>query len=191
MKTKIVVRVLIAITITTLLVFFFYSKLIEKKAPIKVSKDPLEGSSYSSNMMKNVKYLSEDAKGNKYVIIAKEGEIDLDNSNLIYLTDVNAVIDSKDSEKITITSSYGKYNINNYDTIFSKNVLIIYLENRIKSEYADFSFNRNSMIISKNVIYTNANKTLRADVIEVDIKTKDTKIFMFEGDARVNITNKN
>tara|TARA_B100001093_G_C26582576_1_gene907970 strand:- start:229 stop:804 length:576 start_codon:yes stop_codon:yes gene_type:complete len=191
MKTKIVVRVLIIITIVTLLIFFFYSKLLEKKAPIKVNKDSSEESSYSSNMMKNVKYLSEDAKGNKYVIIAKEGEIDLDNSNLIYLTDVNAVIDSKDSEKITITSSYGKYNINNYDTIFSKNVLIVYLENRIKSEYADFSFNRNSMIISKDVIYTNTNKTLRADVVEVDVKTKDTKIFMHEGDARVNITNKN
>ena len=46
------------------------------------------------------------------------------------------------------------------------------------------------MIISKKVIYTNANKTLRADVVEIDIKTKDTKIFMHEGDARVNITNK-
>ena len=75
------------------------SKLIKKKAPTKVNKDPPKGNSYSSNMMKNVKYISEDAKGNKYIIVAKEGEIDLDNSSLIYLTDVNAVIDSKDSEK--------------------------------------------------------------------------------------------
>ena len=47
------------------------------------------------------------------------------------------------------------------------------------------------MIASKNVIYTNANKTLRSDVIEIDIKTKDTKIFMHEKDAKVNITNRN
>ena len=47
--------------------------------------------------MKNVKYLSEDAKGNK--LIAKQGEIDLNNSNLIYLTDVTATIDSNELKK--------------------------------------------------------------------------------------------
>ena len=47
------------------------------------------------------------------------------------------------------------------------------------------------LIASKNVIYTNANKTLRSDVIEIDIKTKDTKIFMHEKDAKVNIINRN
>ena len=189
MKVKIVVRFLI-VTIVIILILFFYSKLLSKKTS-DVKENISEQETYSSNMMKNVKYLSEDAKGNKYIIVAKQGEIDLNDSSLIYLTEVNAVIDSKESEKITITSDYGKYNINNYDTIFSKNVLIIYLEHKIKSEYADFSFERNSMIVSKNVIYTNANKTLRSDVIEIDIKTKDTKIFMHEKDAKVNITNRN
>ena len=36
------------------------------------------------------------------------------------------------------------------------------------------------MIISKNVIYSNLENTLNADVIEINIKTKDTKIFMHE-----------
>ena len=36
------------------------------------------------------------------------------------------------------------------------------------------------MIISKNVIYTNLENILKADVIEINIKTKDTKIFMYE-----------
>ena len=185
MKTNIVVSFSTLIIVIILFLIFY-----PKKVPIKVEKDVSE-ETYSSNIMKNVKYLSEDAKGNKYIIIAKQGEIDLNNSNLIYLTDVTATIDSNESEKVTITSNYGKYNINNYDTIFSKNVLIIYLEHKIKSEYADFSFERNSMIASKNVIYTNANKTLRSDVIEIDIKTKDTKIFMHEKNAKVNITNRN
>ena len=51
------------------------------------------------------------------------------------------------------------------------------------------NFERNSMIASKNVIYTNANKTLRSDVIEIDIKTKDTKIFMYNSNEQVNVTN--
>ena len=47
------------------------------------------------------------------------------------------------------------------------------------------------MIISKNVIYTNLENILKADVIEIDIKTKDTKIFMYESTKRVNIKSKN
>ena len=85
-----------------------------------------------------------------------------------------------------ITSNFGKYNIDTYDTIFSKNVIITYLDNKITSEYLDFSIDRNSMIISKNVIYNNMENILNSDVVEIDIKTKDTKIFMHNIDE-VNI----
>ena len=38
-----------------------------------------------------------------------------------------------------ITSNYGKYNTINYDTIFSKNVKIDYVDNIITGDYLDFS----------------------------------------------------
>ena len=91
------------------------------------------------------------------------------------------------SKNITITSDYGKYNINNYDTIFSKNLIIYYLDNKITAEYGDFSIIRNSMIVSKDVIYTNLENILKADVIEVNIETKDTVIYMHEENKKVNI----
>ena len=47
------------------------------------------------------------------------------------------------------------------------------------------------MIISKNVIYNNLENILKADVIEMNIKTKDTKIFMYEKNKKVNIKSKN
>ena len=47
------------------------------------------------------------------------------------------------------------------------------------------------MIVSRDVIYTNLDNILVADVINVDIKTKDTKIFMYEKGKKVNIKNKN
>ena len=47
------------------------------------------------------------------------------------------------------------------------------------------------MIISKNVIYTNGKNTLKTDVIEINIQTKDTKIFMYEDTKKVNIKKKN
>ena len=92
---------------------------------------------------------------------------------------------------IKIVSNFGKYNIENFDTIFSKNVMIDYLENKIKSEYLDFSLERNSMIISKQVIYTNIERELKADVIEINLETRDTKIYMLENQNKVKIINKN
>ena len=103
---------------------------------------------------------------------------------------MESLIILEDSEKITITSDYGKYDSSNFNTIFSKNVIIKYLDNKITGEYLDFSVNRNTMIISQNVIYTNLENILRADVMEMNIKTKDTKIFMYEKEKKVNIKSK-
>ena len=46
------------------------------------------------------------------------------------------------------------------------------------------------MIISRNVVYTNLENILKADVVEVNVKTKDTMIYMYENDKKVNVTNK-
>ena len=43
------------------------------------------------------------------------------------------------------------------------------------------------MIISKNVILKNDKSSLKTDVIEVDIRTKNVKIFMYEENRKVNI----
>ena len=93
----------------------------------------------------------------------------------------------QNSEIIKIFSDFGKYNINNYDTIFSRNVKINYLNNKILSEYLDFSIKRNSMIISKNVRYYNEKNILVSDVIEMNLETKDTTIFMHNNNEKVNI----
>jgi lipopolysaccharide export system protein LptA len=103
---------------------------------------------------------------------------------------VSALIKLKNSKNIKINSDFGKYNTLNNDTIFSKNVIVEYLENKIISEYLDFSIKRNSLIISRNVVYTNLENILKADVIEVDVKTKDTKIYMYENNKKVKVKNK-
>ena len=145
---------------------------------------------YSTNIIEDVYYSSKDAKGNEYIIRASKGEIDFKQSEIIYLTDVKALIKLTNSNNIEIISSYGKYNSNNFDTIFSKNVIINYLNNKITGEYLDFSMQRNSMIMSKDVIYTNLENILKADVIEININTKDTKIFMHKNNEKVNIKSK-
>ena len=166
--------------------FFKTENKIIKKEQIIVEKEV-----YSSNIIENVNYSTKDADQNEYLITALKGEIDYTNPNIIYLTNVKAEIKLNNSDNIVIVSDFGKYNSDNFDTIFSKNVLITYLDNKINSEYLDFSMNRNTMVISKNVIFNNLKNILEADVIEMNIKTKDTKVFMYEKNKQVNIKSTN
>ena len=171
--------------------FIIFKKFFEKKENISSNVSLPEETISNSNIIENVNYTSKDTQGNEYTINASKGEIDYSNSNILYLTNVYAIIKLKNSEKITISSDYGKYNSDNYDTIFSKNVIIKYLNNKITGEYLDLSLERNLMIISKKVTYNNLNNLLKADVIEMNLKTKDTKIFMYENEKKVKITNQN
>jgi hypothetical protein len=163
------------------------SKFFEKKDATLIKPQELESEVYSSNKIKDVKYTTKDADGNEYIITATEGEIDYSNTNIIYLTNIKAKIKLIDSEDISITSDYGKYDSGNFDTIFSKNVIINYLNNEITGEYLDFSLERNSLLMTKKVVYTNLENILKADAVEMNLKTKDTKIFMYENQKKVNI----
>ena len=181
----------ILIVLFSFVAIFIYSKLYSKKKSIQPAQIQEEEIMYSANIIQGVNYVSKDLKGNEYIIEAAQGEIDLEDSNTIFLTDVSAIIKLKDKDNVNITSNFGKYNIINNETIFSKNVIITYLDNKITGDYGDFSLERNSMIISKDVTYTNLENMLKADLIEMDIKTKDTKISMYEKDKKVNIKSKN
>ena len=156
-------------------------ELIEKKN-IELTEEKIE----SANVIQDVSYSAKDTKGNEYFLKASEGTIDQNQSNYIFLKSVKGVIDLKNYDLIEISSNFGKYNINNYDTIFSKNVIITYLDNKIEGDYLDFSLDKKIMIVSKDVIIKNNKNSLSADVIEIDIKTKDLKIFMYEEDKKVN-----
>ena len=185
-KKNIIFFLIIFLLIYSLILYLKYSK---EETVSKIEEEVLE-EPYISNIMEDVSYSSKDAKGNEYIVNASKGEIDYDRPNIIYLTNVRAFIKLTNSNDVTITSDFGKYNTNNFDTIFSKNVEINYLDNKITGEYLDFSIGRNSMIISKKVVYTNLENILKADVVEINVTTKDTKIFMYKDNKKVNIKSK-
>ena len=185
-KKNIIFFLIIFLLIFSLIIFLKYSK---EESVTKIEEEVLE-EPYKSNIMEDVSYSSKDAKGNEYIVNASKGEIDYDRPNIIYLTNVRAFIKLTNSNDVTITSDFGKYNTNNFDTIFTKNVEIKYLDNKITGEYLDFSIGRNSMIISKKVVYTNLENILKADVVEINVTTKDTKIFMYKDNKKVNIKSK-
>ena len=186
MKKKIVVLILIFIIIIVGIFYFTNSK---KNKVLKIDKKETIEDSYTSNIIENVEYFSRDASGNEYIIRAKKGEIDLNNNDIIFLTNVSAIIKLNNSKEILIFANFGKYNINNFDTIFSKNVIINYSDKKINSEYLDFSIKRNSMIITKNVIYIDTENTLKTDVVEIDLKTKKANFYMYDRNKKINIIN--
>ena len=137
-----------------------------------------EEQSSDSTYINDINYTSTDLRGNKYQITAKLAEIKIENSDVMFLTDVIAFIFIKNKDTVKITSNYGKYNTINYDTFFSENVIVVYPGHKITGEYLDFSFLTNLGIFTTNVIYTGEKTNLFADKIEMDLTTKDTKIFM-------------
>ena len=190
MKKSSVIKILL-ISLAITLIFFIYSKFNKKDKITNNENINTEILETNSNIIKDVNYTSRDASGNEYILFASEGQIDISNSKVIFLNDVRAIIKLNDGNKVDINSDFGKYNIDNFDTIFSKNVIITYVDNKISGDYVDFSLDRSSLIISKNVIYTNLESTLKADVVEIDIKTKNAKIYMHEKEKKVNIKSVN
>ena len=119
MVKRIIVYSVVLIFLIFLAIYFF--KLTNKEQNYQLNSNN-NINDYNSNIIKNVNYSSKDLNGNEYIINADEGEIDLSNTNIIYLTNVKGLITLTNGNKITINSNYGKYDINSYDTIFNQNV---------------------------------------------------------------------
>ena len=195
MKRKIILSTSLLIFFTFLIIFFTKSSndknLIEKKKVAKLVENEnieiLNEKIESLNIIEDVSYSAKDIRGNEYFLKAREGTIDQNESNFIFLKSVKAMINLKDYKLIEISSDFGKYDINNYDTIFSKNVIITYLDNIITGDYLDFSWDKNLMLVSRDVILKNNKNSLQADVIEMYIEKRDIKIFMYEDSKKVNI----
>jgi hypothetical protein len=139
------------------------------------------------NLIHEIEYISQDNNGNSYIIKSSLGEVDADKSEFIKMKKVSATIKLKNSEIINIYSDKAIYNNMNYDTQFYENVLVIYKNSTIKSDIMDLLFKENLATISNNVVYKNLNTKLYADKIELDLITKNSKIFMKNKSKKIKI----
>ena len=154
-----------------------------KNSPLK--KKIATDQNNTSTYIDKVNYISADTGGNRYQITAEKAEISTKDANVMFLNNVIAYIFIKDSETIKITSNFGEYNSKNYDTIFSKNIIIIYPGHKITGEYLDFSYLKNIGTISTNVIYSSNKTNLFADKIIMNLLSKDVKISMNDINKKV------
>ena len=140
-----------------------------------------------SNLIYNIQYLSKDKEGNSYIINSKFGEVDGDKQEIVYLKKVTATISLKNSEPINIYADNAVYNNINYNTNFYENVSVVYSEHHITSDNLDLDFKKNLATIFNNISYKNLNTKLQADKIEIDLITKNSKIFMFDKSNKIKI----
>ena len=101
-------RFLILLIIISVSFFFIYSSFFKEEKKYQNSSLEIEENNLTnSNIIKDIKYSSKDLKGNEYVILADEGEIDLVNSDIIF-KNVKAYINLiENNEMITVISKFG------------------------------------------------------------------------------------
>ena len=78
---------------------------------------------------------------------------------------------------------------NLYNTNFFENVELTHLVHRATSENLDISFNSNKASMYKNIVYNKPGTHLIADRLEIDLITKNTKIFMDKKSEKIKIIN--
>lgn len=164
--------------------YFKNSQKISENIP-KEEQQIITSQNDNSTYIDNVNYISSDTRGNRYQITAEQAEIKIEDPDVMLLENVVAYIFNKDSDTAMITSNFGVYNSKNYDTVFSENVIILYPGHKITGEYLDLSFLKNLGTISKDVIYKGEKTSLFADKVEINLTTKDTKIFMDDKNKKV------
>ena len=141
------------------------------------------------NQIEKVSYTSQDLDGNSYSVKSEFGEFDQNKPDIMLLTNVKATILTKNSEPIKIYSKKSLYNNLNYNTNFYDDVQITYKDHKIFSNNFDLIFNEKTGTIYNNVVYKNLNTMLYADKIDIDLISKDSKIFMFDKSKKVKIKN--
>jgi lipopolysaccharide export system protein LptA len=197
-KTAIQLILLSIIIIILSVTFFTYfnnpqkknSKLDKKKLSNNESK--FEKKNEASNNIENLKYIATDKSGNQYLINAKEGTLNDEDNKLIKMKTVSAEVTFvNNSETIKIFSDSAIYNTVNFDTQFSQNIKVIYGQHKIDCEFADLIFSNNLAIFYDNVVYQNIDTKLYADKMEIDLITKDSKVYMNDINAKVKIIHKN
>ena len=191
MKYKTIIQFIFGIFFLTI-IFLFYNKYFPS------NKEPLitqstNGNSKSlkaeSNLINDMRYKTTDGNGNKYFIYSKYGEEDISNPEIILMKNVVARIEIFEKDTIYIKSLSAKYNTTSYETNFNKDVELKYLDHEIFSENMDLSFQKNFVWLYTNVIYKGFDYKLFADKIEIDLITKNSKIYT-DDDEKVKIIKK-
>mgnify|MGYP001587450798 FL=1 len=195
MYKKILIQFLLLITIF-IIVFATFFLYFNKKEKLKTSSLPIIKEKKllidddTGTLIKDINYSFSDLSGNYYELMSKVGKIDINNPDKIFMTNVVATIYLVDSSPLKITSKYANYNKINHETSFFENVKVTHLIHKATSENLDISFNDNLASMYNNIVYNKPGTNLKADRLEIDLITKNSKIFMDNKTEKIKIIDK-
>ena len=202
MNSKIIIQILLIVTIITILSATFYNYFYDDAITSTVTKsenlikknnnknsDRAQAQNNTSNILNNITYENFDIKGNRYQISASTGEIKDLNSDIIYMSDVVALIFLKDLGTVKIVSKNAIFNSLSFNSNFYDNVQLNFLEHQLNGEKLDLKFNENLLILKEKVLYQSLDTKLFADAISIDLITKNSKIFMNDDEKKIKILN--
>ena len=195
MYKKIFIQFLLLTTIF-IIVFSTFFLYFNKKENLKISNLPIIKEKESlidvetGTLIKDINYSFYDSAGNYYELLSEVGKVDINNSDKIFMTNVVATIYLVDSSPVKITSKYANYNKINHETSFFENVKVTHLIHKATSENLDISFNDNLASMYNNIVYNKPGTNLKADRLEIDLITKNSKIFMDNKTEKIKIIDK-
>ena len=188
MRKEILIQVFLIILVLTILIFIYQKYFKEELSDnIDIKKNEI---TKAENNLINIEYESIDREGRRYIITAETGNFKEEKSELIFMTNVNAKIFLLDGSVIYVSSLNAEYNTLIYDTRFYEEVKMNFLEHNIVCENLNIFFNKNLIEAFNNLNYKNLDIIMLADKIEIDLLTKNSKIYNFN-DNNIIIKNRN
>ena len=195
MSKQLKIQLGIFVLIVVLLSYFYYSVSkednIEKKNLSLSNLDTKEVNENFSNKISDIKYKSSDQTGNQYEISSASGESEIGNPEVLNLVDVEGKISILNKETVLIYSDFAKYDKDSLNTHFYGNVRLIYGNHNINSDDLFLNFFDKQTLVKNNIYYTDQQNKLFADIIEIDLMTKISKVYMLEKQKKILVEIKN
>ena len=149
--------------------------IIESKSK-KINEKEKPKKKEIKNLVKDVEYTSVDQKGNKFYLLATSGKSNINDSNILDLENVRGKITSDTRDTIYIVSDFAQYHSINLNSKFYENVVINYQDKQINCINFDINMETNKAIAYNEVIITDPKSTIKAGMVEFDLKTKNIDI---------------
>ena len=169
--------ILIFSSIIVYLIYFSENK--DKQIKTDIIKNDQSSDQTKNNVIKNLKYEVRFDQDSQYIITADLSEITYDNNvELVSMQKVIAIYIDKNNIPTVITSDKAIYNNSNYNTNFSENIQIEYMDNTILADNMDLDFSNDIIKIYENITYKGTRGTIKTDNIKIDLITKKIDIYM-------------